>query len=48
MLSAEQRKGTSSYVKNDTLASAGLAKQICSDVTAADSQQHKWLLSVLD
>lgn len=48
MLSLEQWRGTGSHVKNDNVSFTSLAKDICSDVTADDIKQHKWLVSAVD
>lgn len=48
MLSLEQWRGTGSHVKNDNVSFTSLAKDVCSDVTADDIKQHKWLVSAVD
>lgn len=48
MLSLEQWRGTGSHVKNDNFSFTSLAKGVCSDVTADDIKQHKWLVSAVD
>lgn len=48
MLSLEQWRGTGSHVKNDNISFTSLAKDVCSDVTADDIKQHKWLVSAVD